>query len=204
MLNPAAPRFSCFLAACSVLMAVISCGGQAPVSADHVASTPPPPSASRPALTPCVADENVGTRQDPVEPPVHIPLGSPGRWLHDPPTSGQHWAKVPPWGVLAEHPRAEGDVLVPEWYVSSIENGGVAVLYRDPASWQDVAGFIRQAPIEASVQAPKLVDAPYPTLTHPYALAAWGWLLYLDRLDDPLALKFYLAHVDHGPAGSCP
>ena len=167
----------------------------------------PPPTASAQAanvVTPCVADQNVGTPQDPVEPGSHIPVGTQGHWLHDPPSSGQHWSQVPPWGVLEESRTAQGDVLVPEWYVSSLEHGGIAVLYRDPAGKPAVVSFIHAAPVEPTAGAPKLGDVPYPKLGRPFALVAWGWLLYVDSLDDPLALRFYLAHVDHGPQGGCP
>ncbi len=142
-------------------------------------------------VTPGVADENVG-RREPVERAVHIPVGQAGRWNQSPPASGEHWPFPAPWGPASQ-------AYPPELWVHNLEHGGIAVLFRDAGDSAAARGFVQRAPRETLFNEVKLVDAPYPRLTHRFALVAWGWVLLLDSWDDQQAEAFYAAHVDRGP-----
>lgn len=180
-----------FLPSCLAALLLASCGGS-------TGSAPPPPPATvaPPALpatvTPGATPGTVGDPQAPPETGLHIAIGQAGAWAHDPPSSGQHWPVTAPWGLARQ-------AYPPELWVHNLEHGGVAVLYRDGSGSAIARSFVQRAPREVRFGEQKLLDAPYSGLQHPFALVAWGWLLYLDRWDDRRALDFYAAHVDQGP-----
>ena len=159
------------------------------------APTPAPTAPGQEALPAQVTAKSASVQvgeQRPLEPAQHIPTNSHGSWKTDPPSSGQHWPIYPPWGPAQQ-------AYPPEYWVHSLEHGGVVVLFRDAGDSSLASSFAARAPKESEFGEVKVVDAPYPNLTHRFALVAWGWVYYLDTWSDADALRFYAAHVDRGP-----
>jgi hypothetical protein len=138
-------------------------------------------------------------RQMPDEGQVHIPNGQSGVYKAPyPPTSGQHWASTwADWEVY-------DDPMPPEVFVLNLEHGGIVLLCRCGRPCPETIGALRdlyRTFPKAKNGKVKMVVAPDPKIPTPIAVLAWTWLDELPSLDRDRVLRFYRAHVDHGPEG---
>jgi len=122
-----------------------------------------------------------------------VPYGQPIQYRFLPPTSGVGYPAPAPSGVYPQG-------LSPGYWVRSLDQGYIVVLYRPPVPnmmlWEFqlmVWTFPRN-----KFGNVKLIIAPYAEMPHPFAILAWNWRLWLDNLDRPKVLAFYRIHVDHG------
>jgi Protein of unknown function (DUF3105) len=123
----------------------------------------------------------------------HVPVGTQIHYRANPPSSGPHYPFPAPGGV---YPNG----LQTGFWVHNLEHGYIAVLYRPPASPDQMATFDRmltQFP-KSKFGNVKLVIVPYSDMPHPFALLAWDWRLDMDTFKEGTALQFYKEHVDRG------
>lgn len=107
-----------------------------------------------------------------------------------PPTSGPHWASVESWGIHTEP-------MPNELQVHNLEHGGVLIQYNT----QDT-GLITKLEEFARKQSGfpcYLVVAPYPDMSFPVALTAWGVRDVMDMYDEPRIQAFVDAYLNQGP-----
>ncbi|MBI4494101.1 MAG: DUF3105 domain-containing protein [Chloroflexi bacterium] len=126
----------------------------------------------------------------------HVPVNSPIRFDHLPPSSGSHFAQEATYGVQ--------DAEVPEGYwVHNLEHGAVVVLYNCADGCPDLVAQLRDAystfPRSAQFNTVKLVVAPYPKLQTRLAYLAWGRELLTDTYNRDELFRFYQAYLDRGP-----
>ena len=132
-----------------------------------------------------VADEGRG----------HVADGVAIPYRHDPPASGPHYGTPASAGFYTA-PVPAGN------FVHSLEHGYIVILYQCPS---DCAALQQQLRDLSAAFPPskfgnvKLVVAPYPHLPATLTALAWDWELPLDGVDRQQLLRFYRAHVDHGP-----
>jgi hypothetical protein len=133
---------------------------------------------------------------DPVPPEgsTHVPIGTPIVYRAHPPASGSHYPTPVRAGVYPDG--------IPEgFWVHNLEHGYIVLAYRPPVSPDQVQQFeqlLASLP-KSKFGFVKLVVVPYQEMSHPYAVLAWNWRLWLDRFDREKILGFYRAHVDRGP-----
>lgn len=130
------------------------------------------------------------------EPSLHISdENSPhASYSTDPPTSGPHVNKTLPWGVSTTP-------LVKEKAVHNLEDGGVIISYRPD---MDKATVDQLAEIARSYDTDVLM-APYPGLSNPVVLTAWGRIDRLNSLDEARIKRFvdaYRGKDHHAQSGS--
>ncbi len=132
----------------------------------------------------------------PVQYGRHINSTETGNWQTDPPSSGEHYPALAPWGYSDR-------TIPPGNWLHNLEHGGIAVLYSCPdgcpGDQQQISNFVYSAPRESTFHEIKIVATPYSVPGHRFALVAWGWRLFLDSWDSNTARKFYDAHVNQGP-----
>lgn len=112
----------------------------------------------------------------------------------DPPTSGPHVNKILLWGVSTTP-------LVKEKAVHNLEDGGVIINYRPDL---DKASISRIEDIARSYDTDVLM-APYPGLSNPVVLTAWGRIDRLTSLDEGRIKRFvdaYRGKDHHAQSGS--
>lgn len=130
------------------------------------------------------------------EPSLHISdENSPHTaYSTDPPTSGPHVNKILPWGVSTTP-------LVKEKAVHNLEDGGVIISYRpdmDKATVEQLAEIARSYDTD-------VLMAPYPGLSNPVVLTAWGRIDRLNSLDEARIKRFvdaYRSKDHHAQSGS--
>lgn len=120
---------------------------------------------------------------------THIPVGqSHPPYNSNPPTSGWHYDTPADWGIYDE-------VLPDETAIHNLEHGGIWISYRDSNDQQ-------------TVQALKTIAGGFtdhviltyrPTDDSLIAVAAWGHLLKLDRVDTNAILNFINLYINQGP-----
>ena len=144
----------------------------------------------------------------PVEPGVHVPIGSAIDWDSNPPSSGAHF---PIWAAY----QAYTSPVPRGYYVHDEEHGGVVLLYQctDDAGCPDVAAALQSVsdvipddPLCASAGEGirvRTVITPDPLLDVPVAAAAWGWVYKAQCVDLPTLTAFAQAHYGQGPELLC-
>lgn len=125
----------------------------------------------------------------------HIAVGDPTPvYDTDPPTSGPHVPEAASWGIYTEPMEKQA-------VVHSLEDGGVVINYRPdlaPATIGQLAAVVN------GYASDHLILAPYPGLTKPIVLTAWGRIDQLDTLDEARIRRFADAwrgkdhHADSG------
>jgi len=136
------------------------------------------------------AGTQIGT-QEPLQDPVHIPVGQKASYNTVPPTSGQHWNQAgvapAPWGIK--------DANLPnEVTTHNLEHGGIVIAYNNLSSAEldQLKGTVR-ALLNGTYR--KIILEPYPALTDAkVALTSWGWLLKLPSVDQIQIVQFTRAH----------
>lgn len=106
----------------------------------------------------------------------------------DPPTSGDHYASVGPWGISAEP-------IPNESQVHNLEHGGIVIQYNDTLSPEEISQLetiVNQCDV-------KLILAPRPDMQQRVAVTAWTHYLNLETVDSDAIQEFIDAHVDEGP-----
>jgi hypothetical protein len=125
---------------------------------------------------------------------THVPVGTPIHYRAQPPASGDHYPDPAAPGVYP------GGLLPGHW-VHNLEHGYIVLAYRPPATPRQLRELqhLQDSLPRSKWGFVKLVVVPYEGMPHPYALLAWTWRLWLDRLDPETVAGFYRAHVDRGP-----
>jgi len=133
----------------------------------------------------------IGTLQ-PDQGTAHIPVGQPGHYNTEPPTSGEHWsssspAAPTPWGIK--------DAMLPrEVTTHNLEHGGIVIAYNNlsPTEVDQLRSVVR-ALMNGTYR--KIVLEPYPPLGDAkIALTAWRWMLKLPSVDQVQVVQFVRAH----------
>lgn len=123
-----------------------------------------------------------------------LPFGTPISYPDHPPATGQMFISSAPAGVYS-------DGLAPGYWLHSLHQGYVALLYKPPVSKPML--WLFQVMVwtfpRSQYGTVKLVVAPYSEMPHQFALVAWGWRLWMDQFDVRTVLAFYRAHFDRGP-----
>ncbi len=124
-------------------------------------------------------------------PATHIPdTTTYDNYNSVPPTSGPHWDVAAPWGISTEP--------VPnERQVHNLEHGGVMIQYNttDTVLVSDLEKFA-----EKQTNYPCfLLVAPYPDMTYPVAVTAWGVRDTMTAYDEARLQAFVDAYRDKGP-----
>lgn len=139
-----------------------------------------------------VAAQQVGERI-PDEGFEHVPIGTAVTYRAHPPASGPHYPIPAQAGVYP-------DGLVPGLWIHSLEHGYIVLVYKPPVTQKllmELQDMVRDFP-KSKFGNVKLVIAPYSEMSHPFAVLAWDWRLWLDSFDQAKVLAFYQAQVDHG------
>lgn len=103
----------------------------------------------------------------------HVPYNS------NPPTSGQHVAFTAPWGFHTE-------VIADEVLIHNLEHGGIWISYKDAKATETIEQLRALLP-----QLPrKTVVTLRPNNDSRIAVAAWGRLMTLDRVDAGMIVRF--------------
>lgn len=112
----------------------------------------------------------------------HTPYNS------NPPTSGQHVAFTAPWGLHTE-------VIDDEVIVHNLEHGGIWISYKNAGDTEVIDQLRALLP-----QLPrKTIVTPRPKNDSRIAVASWGHLLILDRVDTALIIRFADSYKNKAP-----
>ncbi|HEV8537222.1 MAG TPA: DUF3105 domain-containing protein [Candidatus Limnocylindria bacterium] len=164
-------------------------------SLQRIAVSPPPALTSSPTPSPrpvsiptLPAVEMIGALQAD-EGAAHIPVGQPGQYLTEPPTSGEHWSSATapaPWGIQ--------DAMLPrEVTTHNLEHGGVVIAYNGLT--REEIDRLKSLVTSLRPRFNKIVLEPYPPLTDAkVALTSWRWLLTLPGLDEIKISQFVQRH----------
>jgi hypothetical protein len=120
----------------------------------------------------------------------HIPsVTSPHEpYNSNPPTSGQHVAFTAPWGFHTE-------IIEDEVIVHNLEHGGIWISYKDPQDTEMIAQLRALLP-----QLPrKTIVTLRPRNDSPIAVASWGRLMKLDRVDSAKIVEFANQYRNKAP-----
>ena len=134
----------------------------------------------------------------------HIPAGSVAHppYNSNPPTSGWHWPQPAAWGTY--------DAELPdEQVIHNLEHGGVWIAYKVATA---SAGLATAAATPSQIgddeinklkeiasRFRKIILAPRSANDSAIAVASWGQLLKLDKLDEGQIVKFIKTNIEHGP-----
>ncbi|MBV9950274.1 MAG: DUF3105 domain-containing protein [Myxococcales bacterium] len=150
----------------------------------------------------------VTIQSPPVEPGIHVPIGTDIQYDSNPPSSGQHypiWAKF----QIYDSPVPRG------YYVHDLEHGAVVLLENCGGGGcpddvvtelQSVTDAIADDPLCAAAGEGVRVRAlitPDPLVDTPIAAAAWGWTYTAACLDVPSLQQFVVGHYGQGPEAIC-
>ena len=156
-----------------------------PTRKPESASTPIPLSTEVPTEY-AVAEEGIN----------HIEDGQTATYAHYPPSSGLHYGRYLEWGFYDE-------AVQPEYWVHSLEHGGIVILYNCSTDCQEIEDALRlfmdTAPPETEFNEVKLLISPNSLIEHKVIALAWGWELDLETVNYDLLLDFYQRHVNQGP-----
>ncbi len=119
----------------------------------------------------------------------------------NPPSSGTHY---PVWAAFKTY-----DVPIPQGFVvHSLEHGAVALQYRPADADEATVAAIREwattlPPDPGCSERRRLIIAPNPSLTTPFAASAWQHTLTSMCFHGPTFARFFRDHVGHGPEDIC-
>ena len=115
-----------------------------------------------------------------------------GRYAHYPPSSGKHYNLSAQWGFYKSE-------IPPEFYIGSLELGGIVILYNCPQPCPQTEAALTQlldiAPPDAESHQVMIVISPNSKIGSPVVALAWGWELDLPRADLNALVAFYQNHV---------
>lgn len=120
-------------------------------------------------------------------PYLSSPQASHAPYTTQPPTSGPRLAMLAEWGV-------HRIPIPPELSVHNLEHGGVALQYNCPTPCPELVEQLEQLAGERDF----VIVAPYPWMPHRLALAAWGRLEVLEKLDRDRVVAFLDANAGNG------
>ena len=125
-----------------------------------------------------------------LQPADHIPVGQAHpAYSSSPPTSGWHYADPAPWGVVSQ-PVADENAI------HNLEHGGIWISYNpqkvDPTTINQLSSLVRGYPSKVLLSSP-------PTDDQAIAVASWGRLMKLDRLDQGQITQFIQRNKNKGP-----
>jgi hypothetical protein len=119
---------------------------------------------------------------------------SPVQYNSDPPTSGPHHEFPPQFKIYTEP-------MTKELAIHGLEDGGVIINYHPDLDTPtvDKLGAIATSYLEQGGYMSHVIMTPYPDLSHPIVLTAWGRILRLQAFDEPRIREFINAYVgwDH-------
>ena len=135
----------------------------------------------------------------------HVDAGADVEYIHNPPTSGDHW---PYWGRWMDHQHED----VPrEIYVHNLEHGGIAVVVgpsTTPALEEQLRAAYEAIPLDDAC-----VDAGHPhqrallvydgELDDAVAVVAWDDLLEGECVNAAQLAEFVARRRNHGPEHEC-
>ena len=130
----------------------------------------------------------------------HIAEGASGApFTSVPATSGSHWSSADspgPWGVYPP-----GQPQPQERMIHNMEHGGIIIWYQASLPAADVATLTSFVNQQITTERFKVILTPWSgaDFGHPIAVAAWDWLLYLDKADLDKIKAFIDAHYDNSP-----
>ncbi|MDP6085234.1 MAG: DUF3105 domain-containing protein [Nitrospinota bacterium] len=120
----------------------------------------------------------------------HVAMGLAERFPYNtnPPTSGNHYGGIAPWGVRKK-PILKG------LQTHNLEDGGVIVSYR----CRDCPDLIRKIEEIVDRYPTEVIAAPYPKMKPLIALTAWTRIDRLDKFDEKRIVRFIEAYkgIDH-------
>ena len=130
-----------------------------------------------------------GVQDFPSQGQTHIPIGqSHPPYNSNPPTSGWHYDTPADWGIY--------DAVLPdETLVHNLEHGGIWISYRDANDQQTILAL----KTIAGGFKDHVIMTYRPTDDSPIAVAAWGHLLKLDKVDNKAVLDFINLYIEQGP-----
>lgn len=108
----------------------------------------------------------------------------------NPPTSGPHTAKVPPFGIYDQE-------LHTGYQIHMLEHGAILIQYATDE--QSTIDQLRQIARTLAQTNPRVTLAPNSSLDSAIVLTAWIHLLTLDQVDEQQITEFFSAYIDEGP-----
>lgn len=178
---------------CQTIMSAIAPATATPSEPVELPTAPPLP---LPTAEPLPTESTSGEFSVPDEGVFHIEFGTTGTYEHYPPSSGEHYGRILEWGFYEED-------VPPEFWVHSLEHGGVVILYNcnedctavEDALWE----LLDTAPAEDQFNEVKILTSPNSQIESPVVALAWGYQLDLDSVEYDILLDFYNRHVNQGP-----
>ena len=122
----------------------------------------------------------------------HLPPGEPISYRASPPYGGSHWEIPTRCGVYAEQQAFEG-------LVHTMEHGAVIIYYQPDLATVDEVERLGAVASDLLEQGRRIILTPHQGISSPLALAAWGAILELDRLEDETISGFANAFENRGP-----
>lgn len=108
----------------------------------------------------------------------------------NPPTSGPHSGKVPPFGIY-DQPLFAG------YQIHMLEHGGVLIHYNTQD--QAIISQLQELTRDLSKSNARVALLPNPEIDQMVALTAWTHVENLDTVDEEAIREFFFAYVDRGP-----
>lgn len=134
----------------------------------------------------------------------HVADGTPNmQYASLPATSGPHWVTPANWGIYGPGQPGQYAAPLPEpQSVHNLEHGGTVIWYEptkiDPNDLAKLTDFVRG---QLSGSRFKIILAPWTgeDFSHPIAVVAWDWRLYLDDANTDALKQFIAAHYQQSP-----
>jgi len=127
----------------------------------------------------------------PILPAEHIPnTQTYDNYNSVPPTSGPHWETEAPWGISAT-------AIPNERQVHNLEHGGVVIQYNTTDT--DLISKLEDFAKRQTNYPCYLLVAPYPSMSFPVAMTAWGYRAILETYDEARLQAFVDAYKNQGP-----
>jgi len=124
----------------------------------------------------------------PIEGREHIQIGAAHDPYHsNPPTSGPHYEKPADFGIYDRE-------LPDEQLVHNLEHGGIWISYANLS-----AGEIKQLSSLAKSYPQTVIMTPRAKNESRIALASWGMLLKLEKIDEKVIQNFIRGNKNHSP-----
>ena len=128
---------------------------------------------------------------------THVEVGTPISYNDYPPSSGTHYPTWAPW-------RYSDTEVQPGFWVHNLEHGGIVILYKCPASCDQLQRQLRDLatnlPKARATPGPKIVIAPDDRIDSTLVVLAWSRRLRLDQYDEGQLRGFYQRLVESATA----